>query len=65
MSGGLVAAEIGATPAQIALAWLLAQGGDITPPTQCITLTHVTLRVGGVVVAAAGWCVPGPGCGGG
>ncbi len=24
-----VAAEIGATPAQIALAWLLAQGGDI------------------------------------
>ena len=31
MSGGLVAAEIGATPAQIALAWLLAQGGDIVP----------------------------------
>ena len=26
-----VAAEIGATPAQIALAWLLAQGGDIVP----------------------------------
>ena len=25
------AAEIGATPAQIALAWLLAQGGDIVP----------------------------------
>ena len=31
MSGGLVAAEIGATPAQIALAELLAQGGDIVP----------------------------------
>ena len=28
---GQVAAEIGATPAQIALAWLLAQGGDIVP----------------------------------
>lgn len=26
-----VAAEIGATPAQVALAWLLAQGGDIAP----------------------------------
>lgn len=26
-----VAAEIGAAPAQIALAWLLAQGGDIVP----------------------------------
>src|SRR5437870_13049566 len=26
-----VAAEAGATPAQIALAWLLAQGGDIAP----------------------------------
>lgn len=26
-----VAAEVGATPAQIALAWLLAQGGDIAP----------------------------------
>jgi aryl-alcohol dehydrogenase-like predicted oxidoreductase len=31
MFGGLVAAEIGATPAQIVLAWLLAQGGDIVP----------------------------------
>ena len=31
MSGGLVAAEIGATPAQIALAWLLGQRGDIVP----------------------------------
>ncbi len=29
--GEQVAAEIGATPAQIALAWLLAQGGDIVP----------------------------------
>jgi aryl-alcohol dehydrogenase-like predicted oxidoreductase len=27
----VVAAEAGATPAQIALAWLLAQGGDIAP----------------------------------
>jgi aryl-alcohol dehydrogenase-like predicted oxidoreductase len=26
-----IAAEVGATPAQIALAWLLAQGGDIAP----------------------------------
>jgi aryl-alcohol dehydrogenase-like predicted oxidoreductase len=31
MSGGLGAAEIGATPAQLALAWLLAQRGDIVP----------------------------------
>jgi aryl-alcohol dehydrogenase-like predicted oxidoreductase len=30
-SGGLVAAQIGATPAQIALAWLPAQRGDIVP----------------------------------
>ena len=28
---GAVAAEIGATPAQVALAWLLAQGDDIAP----------------------------------
>jgi aryl-alcohol dehydrogenase-like predicted oxidoreductase len=26
-----IAAEIGATPAQVALAWLLAQGGDLAP----------------------------------
>ena len=26
-----VAAELGATPAQVALAWLLAQGDDIAP----------------------------------
>ena len=26
-----VAAEVGATPAQVALAWLLAQGDDIAP----------------------------------
>src|SRR4029077_2185837 len=26
-----IAAEVGATPAQIALAWLLAQGDDIAP----------------------------------
>jgi aryl-alcohol dehydrogenase-like predicted oxidoreductase len=26
-----VAAEAGATPAQVALAWLLAQGNDIAP----------------------------------
>jgi aryl-alcohol dehydrogenase-like predicted oxidoreductase len=26
-----IAAEVGATPAQVALAWLLAQGGDIAP----------------------------------
>jgi aryl-alcohol dehydrogenase-like predicted oxidoreductase len=26
-----VAAEVGATPGQVALAWLLAQGGDIAP----------------------------------
>jgi aryl-alcohol dehydrogenase-like predicted oxidoreductase len=28
---GQVAAGVGATPGQIALAWLLAQGGDIVP----------------------------------
>ena len=26
-----IAAEVGATPAQVSLAWLLAQGGDIAP----------------------------------
>jgi aryl-alcohol dehydrogenase-like predicted oxidoreductase len=26
-----IAAEVGATPAQVALAWLLAQGNDIAP----------------------------------
>ena len=26
-----IAAEVGATPAQVALAWLLAQGDDIAP----------------------------------
>jgi aryl-alcohol dehydrogenase-like predicted oxidoreductase len=26
-----IAAEVGATPAQVALAWLLAQGDDILP----------------------------------
>jgi aryl-alcohol dehydrogenase-like predicted oxidoreductase len=31
MFGALVAAEIGAAPAEVALAWLLAQGGDIVP----------------------------------
>src|SRR6185437_15127335 len=33
------------------------QGGVVTPPTQWITIAHVTLRVGCVVVAAAaaGW----------
>ena len=32
------------------------QGGVVTPPTQQRTFAHVTLRVGGVVVAAAaGW----------
>src|SRR4029077_19578957 len=34
----------------------LASKGDTTPPTQQRTFAHVTLRVGGVVVAAAaGW----------
>ena len=28
---GAIAREVGATPAQVALAWLLAQGGDIVP----------------------------------
>jgi aryl-alcohol dehydrogenase-like predicted oxidoreductase len=28
---GAVAAEVGATPAQVAIAWLLAQGGDVAP----------------------------------
>ena len=32
--------------------------GEITPPTQWITLAHVTLRVGCVVVAAAAGVFP-------
>jgi hypothetical protein len=32
---------------------MLDRSGDSTPPTQFITWAHVTLRVGGVVVAAA------------
>ena len=46
---GQVAAEIGATPAQIALAWLLAQGGDIVP----IPGTHRSERAGENVGADA------------
>ena len=35
---------------------MLKRSGDSTPPTQQRTFVHVTLRVGGVVVAAvAGW----------
>src|ERR1700722_11480233 len=35
---------------------MLASSGESTPPTQQRTFAHVTLRVGGVVVAAAvGW----------
>jgi hypothetical protein len=35
------------------------QGGIATPPTQQRTFAHVTLRVGGVVVAAAAGWFPG------
>src|SRR5215472_9558337 len=35
------------------------QGGVVTPPTQQRTFAHVTLRVGGVVVAAAAGWFPG------
>jgi aryl-alcohol dehydrogenase-like predicted oxidoreductase len=36
-----VAAEVGATPAQIALAWLLAQGDDIAPIPGTKRVAHV------------------------
>jgi aryl-alcohol dehydrogenase-like predicted oxidoreductase len=36
-----IAAEVGATPAQVALAWLLAQGGDIAPIPGTTRLSRV------------------------
>ena len=43
---GDVAAEVGATPAQMALAWLLAQGDDIVPIPGTKRVSRVEENVG-------------------
>jgi len=43
---GAVAAEVGATPAQVALAWLLAQGDDIVPIPGTKRVSRVEENVG-------------------
>jgi diketogulonate reductase-like aldo/keto reductase len=50
-----VAAEVGATPAQIALAWLLAQGDDIAPipGTRRVTRVEENTAADGVELTAA------------
>jgi len=47
-----IATETGATPAQIALAWLLAQGGDIAPipGTRRVTRVEENTAADGVVL---------------
>ena len=41
-----VAAELGATPGQVALAWLLAQGNDIAPIPGTTKLANLEQNVG-------------------
>jgi aryl-alcohol dehydrogenase-like predicted oxidoreductase len=49
-----IAAEVGATPAQVALAWLLAQGDDIAPipGTKRVTRLEENVAADGVVLTA-------------
>jgi aryl-alcohol dehydrogenase-like predicted oxidoreductase len=49
-----IAAEVGATPAQVALAWLLAQGDDIAPipGTKRVARVEENVAAGGVVLTA-------------
>jgi aryl-alcohol dehydrogenase-like predicted oxidoreductase len=49
-----IAAEVGATPAQIALAWLLAQGGDVAPipGTRRVARVEENTAADGVVLTA-------------
>jgi aryl-alcohol dehydrogenase-like predicted oxidoreductase len=50
-----VATEVGATPAQVALAWLLAQGDDIAPipGTKRISRVEENTAADGVELSAA------------
>jgi aryl-alcohol dehydrogenase-like predicted oxidoreductase len=50
-----VAADVGATPAQVALAWLLAQGDDIAPipGTKRVTRVEENAAADGVVLSPA------------
>jgi aryl-alcohol dehydrogenase-like predicted oxidoreductase len=50
-----VAAEVGATPAQVALAWLLAQGDDIAPipGTKRVSRVEENIAADGVELSAA------------
>ena|SRR5881396_3513361 len=45
-----IAKEIGATPAQIALAWLLAQGDDIVPIPGTKRVTHLEENIGAAAI---------------
>jgi aryl-alcohol dehydrogenase-like predicted oxidoreductase len=51
---GTVAAEVGATPAQVALAWLLSKGGDIAPipGTKRVSRLEENLAADGVTLTA-------------
>lgn len=46
-----VAAEVGATPAQVALAWLLAQGDDVVPIPGARRIDHLEDNLGAVDVS--------------
>ena len=50
---GEVADQIGASPAQVALAWLLAQGGDVVPIPGARKVTHLTDNCAAVDVQLA------------
>ncbi|MGH3170938.1 MAG: aldo/keto reductase [Trebonia sp.] len=50
-----VAAETGATPAQVALAWLLAQGDDFVPipGTKRVSRLEENMAAAGLVLSAS------------
>lgn len=48
-----IAAEVGATPAQVALAWLLAKGQDWAPIPGTVRIPHLEEDLGAVDVALA------------
>lgn len=50
---GEVADQIGASPAQVVLAWLLAQGGDVVPIPGARKVTHLTDNCAAVDVQLA------------
>ncbi|MCW2624321.1 MAG: putative oxidoreductase, aryl-alcohol dehydrogenase like protein [Mycobacterium sp.] len=49
-----IAAEVGATPAQVAIAWLLAQGDDIAPipGTKCVSRVEENVAADAIELSA-------------